>query len=261
MEIQYYESRHTGNRVDEAIAKIPKTDNPVVPSLMVINSSGENSTYKPISEIIPDVVVDEKLSSTSKNAVQNMAITKALKGKLSAPITDGIDGQYLSKIGEGTIWSYLPVGETGKSAYEIWIDNGNYGDEQNFFQWTIGPQGPQGIQGEKGAQGAVGDKGIQGPPGENGKDGATGEVGDKGPQGPPGISGKDATIDIPGDQGPQGPPGTNSTVQGTRGARGDSPGAITNIYYEALSNTSNGYVGRLHFKQKSGTVLIVSVPR
>ena len=38
MEVQYYDSRHTGNRIDEAIAKIPKTENPVVPSLIVVNS-------------------------------------------------------------------------------------------------------------------------------------------------------------------------------------------------------------------------------
>ena len=47
MEVQYYDSRHAGNRIDEAIAKIPKTENPVVPSLIVVNSSGENSIYKP----------------------------------------------------------------------------------------------------------------------------------------------------------------------------------------------------------------------
>ena len=240
MEVQYYDSRHTGNRIDEAIAKIPKTANPVVPSLIVVNSSGENSTYKPVSEIIPDVVVDEDLSDTSRNPVQNMAITKALSEKLTAPNTGDISGLYLSKSGEGTVWSHLPVGETGKSAYDIWIDNGNYGSELVFSQWIIGPQGPQGPQGEKGPQG---------------------ERGDKGEQGLPGVNGKDATINIPGDQGPPGPPGVDSTIQGPPGPPGESPGMIMHIYYEALPNVSNGIVGRLHFKQKNGTVLIVSVPR
>ena len=261
MEVQYYDSRHTGNRIDEAIAKIPKTDNPVVPSLIVVNSSGENSTYKPISEITPDVVVDEDLSNTSRNAVQNMAITKALSEKLTAPNTGDISGLYLSKSGEGTVWSHLPVGETGESAYDIWIDNGNYGSELVFSQWIIGPQGPQGPQGEKGPQGERGDKGEQGPPGADGKDGPRGERGDRGEQGPPGVNGKDATINIPGDQGPPGPPGVDSTIQGPPGPPGESPGMITHIYYEALANVSNGIVGRLHFKQKNGTVLIVSVPR
>ena len=240
MEVQYYDSRHTGNRIDEAIAKIPETENPVVPSLIVVNSSGENSTYKPVSEIIPDVVVDEDLSNTSRNAVQNMVITKALSEKLTAPNTGDISGLYLSKSGEETVWSHLPVGETGESAYDIWIDNGNYGSELVFSQWIMGPQGPQGPQGEKGPQG---------------------ERGDKGEQGPPGANGKDATINIPGDQGPPGPPGVDSTIQGPPGPPGESPGMITHIYYEALTNVSNGIVGRLHFKQKNGTVLIVSVPR
>lgn len=126
--------------------------------------------------------------------MQNMTIAKALSEKLTAPNTGDISGLYLSKSGEETVWSHLPVGETGESAYDIWIDNGNYGSELVFSQWIIGPQGPQG---EKGSQGERGDKGEQGPPGIDGKDGAQGPKGDtgargpQGPQGPRGPKGKD----------------------------------------------------------------------
>ena len=79
------------------------------------------------------------------------------------------------------------VGPTGASAYEIWIDNGGIGTEQDFLdslvstvpgpigltgpQGSIGPQGVQGIQGIKGDTGPTGSQGIQGVAGQDGLDG------------------------------------------------------------------------------------------
>src|SRR5690625_2440394 len=51
------------------------------------------------------------------------------------------------------------VGEPGKSAYEIAVDNGFEGDEQAWLE---------SLKGDKG------DTGPQGPPGENGTDGQDG---------------------------------------------------------------------------------------
>ena len=247
MEEQYYESRHTGDRVDKAIAKIPKTDNPVVPSLIVVNSSGENSTYKPVSEIIPDVVVDEDLSDTSRNPVQNMAITKALSEKLTAPHTGDISGLYLSKSGEGTVWSHLPVGETGESAYDIWIDNGNYGSELVFSQWIIGPQGPQGEQGIQGEHGldvtsGAGLPTTQPPQGTTYINATTGDVyrrynniwqlignikGATGSIGPAGPQGKTGPIGQTGATGPQGPRGIGVNILGTLTSTSQLPDPAT----------------------------------
>lgn len=86
----------------------------------------------------------------------------------------------------------LPPGETGatgaegKSAYEIWLENGHTGSEQDFLDSLVGPRGAtgeQGVQGEKGDTGAQGEKGDTGAQGEKGDTGAQGEKGDTGADG------------------------------------------------------------------------------
>lgn len=45
------------------------------------------------------------------------------------------------------------TGADGKSAYQIWLEQGNRGTEQDFLNSLKGQDGTQGIQGEKGADG------------------------------------------------------------------------------------------------------------
>ena len=80
------------------------------------------------------------------------------------------DGAYSNLISdEYLIYHVVGVRAVGgKSAYDIWIDNGNSGSEQDFLDslkgdnGDKGDQGIQGIQGEKGEQGEKGDKGDKG---------------------------------------------------------------------------------------------------
>ena len=85
--------------------------------------------------------------------------------------------------------SIIVRGIDGKSAYEIWLEQGNTGTEQDFLDglsftyedftdeqiWDLrgpqGEQGPAGPQGEQGIQGERGERGPQGFPGLDGKDG------------------------------------------------------------------------------------------
>ena len=63
------------------------------------------------------------------------------------------------------------VGAAGKSAYEIAVENGFEGNEQEWLESLVGPQGPQGPRGEQGPpgeRGPKGDPGEQGPPGNDG---------------------------------------------------------------------------------------------
>lgn len=76
-------------------------------------------------------------------------------------------------------------GKNGKSAYEIALDNGFEGTEQ---EWLDSLKGEKGDTGEKGEKGDKGDTGEQGAQGEKGETGATGE------QGEPGKDGAPATI-------------------------------------------------------------------
>ena len=69
-------------------------------------------------------------------------------------------------------------GIQGKSAYQIAVDNGFVGTEQEWLDSLIGPQGP------KGDTGSTGPAGATGPQGEKGDKGDTGEQGDTGDAGP-----------------------------------------------------------------------------
>ena len=70
-----------------------------------------------------------------------------------------------------------PAGKDGKSAYQIWLDLGNYGTDRDFIDSL---KGPKGDNGDRGVQG------IQGPQGVPGKQGAQGIQGSQGPKGDPG---------------------------------------------------------------------------
>ena len=134
----------------------------------------------------------------------------------------------------------------GKSAYQLWLDEGNKGTEQDFLA---------SLKGSKGDRGATGETGQAGQPGlsayqlavQSGFKGSETEWLDflrKGPQGPKGEPGKDgqsayqiwinnghkgtetdflnSLIGPRGEQGPQGEPGQNGQdgAQGPAGAPG-----------------------------------------
>ena len=86
-------------------------------------------------------------------------------------------------------------GNDGKSAYEIALDNGFKGSEQEWLESLKGPKGETGPQGEKGETGEKGDKGdtglqgIQGDKGDTGEQGIQGEKGEKGDKGDKGDNG------------------------------------------------------------------------
>lgn len=52
------------------------------------------------------------------------------------------------------------TGPSGDSAYQIWLDQGNTGSEQDFLDSLVGPTGPTGSTGEKGDTGNTGPAGT-----------------------------------------------------------------------------------------------------
>lgn len=120
-------------------------------------------------------------------------------------------------VAQGGSGSQGPKGDPGESAYEIAVDNGFVGTEQEWLDSLVGPQG---VKGDTGDTGPAGSDGNDGDPGQDGTtphiDGTTGNwfIGDtdtgvhaEGPQGIQGIQG------IQGEEGPQG-------IQGEPGADG-----------------------------------------
>lgn len=122
----------------------------------------------------------------------------------------------LLAINENVISSPGPKGEPGLSAYQIAVQNGFSGNEQ---QWLASLQGSDGAQGEQGLsayqvavnngfQGSV-DQWLQSLTGPTGPQGEIGPQGDPGPSGPPGVEGPAGPTGITGETGPQGPAGEN----------------------------------------------------
>ena len=139
------------------------------------------------------------------------------------------------------------AGQNGKSAYEIAVENGFEGTEQEWLESLKGEPGEPGTSGSDGQNGAAGQDGVgvkdaeindkgelvitltngqvlnlgvvvgadgeqgpegpQGKPGEDGEDGEQGPAGPQGPQGEPGENGEDGVQGPAGPQGPQGEPG------------------------------------------------------
>lgn len=136
------------------------------------------------------------------------------------------------------------AGQNGKSAYEIAVENGFEGTEQEWLESLKGEPGEPGTSGSDGQNGAAGQDGVgvkdaeindkgelvitltngqvlnlgvvvgadgeqgpEGPQGKPGEDGEEGEQGPEGPQGEPGENGEDGVQGPAGPQGPQGEPG------------------------------------------------------
>ena len=59
-------------------------------------------------------------------------------------------------------------GADGKSAYQVWLDAGNTGTDEEYLASLKGDKGDKGDAGDMGPQGPPGDQGVQGPPGTNG---------------------------------------------------------------------------------------------
>ena len=144
-------------------------------------------------------------------------------GSTPVPPTPDLYAQLLQKLDEKA--ASLENGKDGASAYELAVQSGFIGTEEQWLtslqgeKGDTGEQGPPGEKGEKGdtgAQGLPGEKGEKGDTGEQGPPGEKGEKGDTGEQGPPGEKGEK------GDTGEQGLPGEKGE-KGDAGADGFSP--------------------------------------
>ncbi len=82
---------------------------------------------------------------------------------------DGLNGK------DGTNGKDGQDGIDGKSAYQIWLDNGNTGTEADFLNRLKGKDGTNGADGKDGINGKDGKDGTNGTNGQDGKDGANGK--------------------------------------------------------------------------------------
>ncbi|WP_407444473.1 hypothetical protein [Fibrobacter sp.] len=128
-------------------------------------------------------------------------------GKDGVDGTDGVDGRDGRNGAEGASCTIEPIegtdshkvlcdgdsvgvlhngenGSDGKTAYEIAVDNGFNGTEE---EWLASLKGEKGDKGDKGETGATGEKGDKGDTGEKGADGMNGKDGTDGKNGTNGV--------------------------------------------------------------------------
>ena len=77
-----------------------------------------------------------------------------------------------------TMKSIGGIGKDGKSAYEIALDHGFVGTEEEWLESLKGEKGNPGTPGRAGSPGARGEKGDPGEPGAKGEKGDPGEPGE-----------------------------------------------------------------------------------
>ncbi len=113
---------------------------------------------------------------------------------------DGVDGKSAYEVAvdngfEGTEEEWLeslhggPRGPQGYSAYEVAVNEGYEGTETEWLASLKGETGATGATGPQGPQGVQGATGPQGPTGATGAQGQQGETGPQGPQGETGATG------------------------------------------------------------------------
>lgn len=139
-------------------------------------------------------------------------------GESGSPIppTPDLYQQLLKNIDEAT---------KGKSAFEIAVEHGYVGTEEEWLRSLHGKDGVDGTPGKDGEQGPPGENGRDGIDGKDGRDGVDGEQGPPGADGKDGrdgVDGKDGADGLPGKDGEPGPPGKDGETgpQGPPGRDG-----------------------------------------
>lgn len=124
------------------------------------------------------------------NGFKNVGTIQGPAGRGIISVAINSDGQLIITYSDNSSENVGNViGNTGKSAYDVAVENGYNGTEDEWLISLKGEQGPKGERGEIGPQGAKGDQG------ECGEQGPKGEQGERGPQGPQGNPGPSIEVD------------------------------------------------------------------
>ena len=177
---------------------------PQVEGITIIPSNTGTITFKvDASKTISNDTNDFEFKFGYSTDGKMYEVTKQIAVVLASQGADGKPGED-GKNGEN--------GAPGKSAYDLWLEAGNTGSEEDYLESLKGKDGSEGAAGKDGEDGksayelwlAAGNQGSE-EDYLNSLKGKDGEDGKEGPQGPQGEPGKD------GEQGPKGEPGANGS--------------------------------------------------
>ena len=148
----------------------------------------------------PQVGTPSGLNGASQNVATignvNAAVSDIPAGNVRFSTGDSFEelydkGELKGQTGDtgpkGDTGSQGPAGEPGRSAYQVWVDEGHTGSVDDYLAYITGPKGDTGARGPKGEKGDKGDTGAQGERGPQGLPGDTGPRGEKGDTGPSGL--------------------------------------------------------------------------
>ena len=192
--------------------------------------------------------------------MSSQTITIAYQDIPDGTITDNINSQTftvtLNEVSEDNISDLIQFytissGADGDSAYDIAVDNGFVGTEE---QWLASLKGDKGDKGDTGNTGATGTNGYTPIKGVDYFDGATGAKGDTGNDGYTPIKGIDQFDGTNGIDGTDGTDGVGIPIGGTTG---QVLAKKTNTDYDTEWITSSAG-GVTSFNSRTGIVLPVS---
>ena len=203
---------------------------PQVEGITIIPSNTGTITFKvDASKTISNDTNDFEFKFGYSTDGKMYEVTKQIAVVLASQGADGKPGED-GKNGEN--------GAPGKSAYDLWLEAGNTGSEEDYLESLKGKDGSDGAAGKDGEDGksayelwlAAGNQGSE-EDYLNSLKGKDGEDGKEGPQGPQGEPGKD------GEQGPKGDTGEKGE-DGEKGETGIGVQQIVELYYLSTSNST-----------------------
>lgn len=206
-----------------------------------VNGTDGKSAYQ--------IWLDNGYTGTETDFLEWLKGKDGADGKDGTNGTNGIDGVNGTNGVDGKDGANGTNGVDGRSAYQIWLDNGNTGSETDFLEWLKGANGKDGTNGIDGVNGSDGKDGTDGKDGINGKsayqiwldNGNTGSETDflewlKGEDGTNGTNGKDGVNGTNGKDGANGLSAYEIFIKHYPDYQGNEKDWITDI---ANNNTCN----------------------
>lgn len=148
----------------EFYVELPRTESvaviPGVWSWRVVQEVNGNSREYRI-QITADAGYQVELSSLAPLTDEDVILPENFVSSIAGLTGDITASQLIAQIG-------VINPNEGKSAYQIWLENGNTGNAEAFLDSLIGPKGPQGVQGPTGPAGPLGPQGLTGLQGPQG---------------------------------------------------------------------------------------------
>ena len=244
--------------MDNTISELPLYTGNTTGVFLIMNNSGETTTYKVTKEtLITGSGTSGTSGSSGTSGINGTSGSSGVSGSNGSSGTSGIDGTSGSNGSSGTSGGNGLNGSNGSSGTSG-IDgtsgsNGSSGT--SGIDGTSGSSGSDGSNGSSGTSGIDGTSGTSGGDGLNGSSGTSGSSGSNGSDGSSGTSGMDGTSGSNGSSGKSGSNGSSGTSgsdgmsgsngsSGTRGIDGSSGtsgiGVVASYYkgYKVTSQTN-----------------------